>query len=549
MAQLGDDHQRAVSYVAMATTGHVMAAAVDPEDDHPTLKQALAGPEAAQWKEAVAKEVTTLKKNGVVKEVPVEDLPSGTKPLRAHVVNVRKRDDKGNIVKYKSRLVTQGNRQSAARGDFDPSNLVSFTPDFRTILVFLTFAVSSGWAIENSDVDTAFHYSDLDEELYMWVPAGTEQFFSSRLVRIVKGLYGLKQAPRLWYNTLVSWLRSLGFVRSEYDACLFTLKRGAQTLWLVFWVDDFIFAASSGELMRWFKKQCSKRFSMKHLGPLKWCLGLKVDYTPGGCMKISQEAYIKRVAERFGVKPCGGKIYPPLAPGHVLDAPNTGTVDEKLDFRGGVGALMYLAKRTRPEISFATSTLARFFTRYTHGHYEVMKKVIRYLVSTADVGMTLDPCSKLDLTVYTDASYGIQMVDWRSVSGMCLFLGNNLIDWSSTAQRVTTLSTAEAEYLAMDVGTKAVLSTYNLIGSVSDVDVSDMVMCVDNQAAITIAEGDVISAKMRHVNTGYHFLRDYVRSGQLRMEYCPTDIMVADVFTKAMCYEKLVKFRKMLMKE
>eukprot|EP00045_Choanoeca_perplexa_P018480 m.292937 g.292937 ORF g.292937 m.292937 type:complete len:243 (-) comp17831_c1_seq1:1699-2427(-) len=208
--------------------------------DYPTLREALDSPESQHWMTAVSKEVTALKDNGVIVAADVADMPSNTHVLNGHFVNVKKRDADGKVLKYKSRLVVQGNRQRADRGDFDPAHLTSYTFSYSTLLLVLTLAVSGAWYIENSDVDTAFHYSELPEAMYMWLPAQVRDVFGSALVKIVRGLYGLKQSPRLWYDTLWSWLKSLGFSRGDMDPCLFIFRQGAQVLYLLVWVDDFI---------------------------------------------------------------------------------------------------------------------------------------------------------------------------------------------------------------------------------------------------------------------------------------------------------------------
>jgi hypothetical protein len=175
-------------------------------------------------------------------------------------------------------------------------------------------------------------------------------------------------------------------------------------------------------------------------------------------------------------------------------------------------------------------------------------KVLKYLVSTADVGLTLRPSEDLNLTVYTDVSYGIKAVDYRSVTGMCLFLGCNMIDWTSCAQKVVTRSSAEAEYVAMDVGMKAILAARNFILTL-DMTVSDLVMKVDNTAAIAIAEGVAVSMKVKHLDIIYHFLRDHVAKNTATLEHCGTNDMVADVLTKPLDISKLLKFRKVLLRE
>ena len=543
-----DEHEKAIAYVNYLEGSNLFALSAEEDGDHPTLRQALTGPEKEHWQRAVAKEVQMLKDNGVVEEVDPGDVPPNKTPLRGHFVNSKKRDGANVVTKYKARMVAQGNRQRADRGDFDPSHLESFTFIFSSLLLMLTLAVAGAWFIENSDVVTAFHNSDLLEPMYMWVPKGVEHLFSSMVVKIVKGLYGLKQSPRLWYDTLLAWLISLGFERSDVDPCLFTYRDGDDELYLVVWVDDFIYASPSAELMTWFKQQASARFSMKHLGPLEWCLGLKVDYKRGGSLIISQTAYIRRLGEVFGVTKSKRGVKTPMARSHEVaepcEPPTAG-----LPYRKLVGALLYVAKRTRPEISFHVSLLSRFNTRYSAEHYEDALQVLQYLVDTAEIGMTVRPSKDLKLTCFTDASYGVKYVERRSITGMCTFLGGNLIAWASCAQKTTARSTAESEYLALDVGVKELMALRNVLKGLGfAMDLPSVVYC-DNTAAIAIAGGTALSRKAKHMDIIYYFVREQVKRGLIKLIHRGTDTMVADVLTKALEYDALVAHRAALLNE
>ena len=147
------------------------------ENDAPTLRQALESADYETiWKPALEREMKTLLDNGVLVLTPADRLPSSERALHGHVILTKKRDAEGTFIKGKARLVIQGNRQKAERGDFDPSDLASYTFQFSTLLMVLTVAVKGGWKIENSDVDTAFHNSEPEEELYMHVPSLLVEF-------------------------------------------------------------------------------------------------------------------------------------------------------------------------------------------------------------------------------------------------------------------------------------------------------------------------------------------------------------------------------------
>eukprot|EP00045_Choanoeca_perplexa_P018478 m.292936 g.292936 ORF g.292936 m.292936 type:complete len:252 (-) comp17831_c1_seq1:914-1669(-) len=231
-----------------------------------------------------------------------------------------------------------------------------------------------------------------------------------------------------------------------------------------------------------------------------------------------------------------------MAPSHVVAAP-VEQPEVDLPYRRLIGALMYITKRTRPEISFHVALLSRFCTRYQRGHYQDARKVLQYLVNTADVGLVINRSKSLELSCYTDASYGIDYVDQRSITGMCIFFGGNLISWTSCAQKTTARSTAAAEYLALDVGVKELLSLRNVLLDLEFPVSETIIMHCDNTAAIAIANGDTVSRRVRHVDIIYHFIREQVKRGLVKLVHCRTGDMVADVLTKPLDYQSLLKHR------
>lgn len=190
--------------------------------------------------------------------------------------------------------------------------------------------------------------------------------------------------------------------------------------------------------------------------------------------------------------------------------------------------------------------LSRFGTRYQRGHYQDALKVLQYVVNTADVGLVIQRSKDLKLSCYTDASYGIEYVDQRSITGMCVFFGSNLISWISCAQKTTARSTA-AEYLALDVG--VLLSLRNVLLELSFPITETIIMHCGNTAAIAIANSEHCVAS--HTPRGHHLSlysrTSQTRTGEAKLVHCRTDDMVTDVLTKPLDYPSLLKHRTALL--
>ena len=134
------------------------------------------------------------------------------------------------------------------------------------------------------------------------------------------------------------------------------------------------------------------------------------------------------------------------------------------NFREIVGSLMWIANQTRPDISSAVRAIARFSHNPKEVHVKAARKVLEYLSATAHLGLTFRKESKLgevqleyDLETYVDADYAHKAEDRRSVSGVAVCCGGTLVSWFSRTQKCVTLSTTEAEYVAMADGVKEAL--------------------------------------------------------------------------------------------
>eukprot|EP00873_Tetraselmis_striata_P042413 jgi/Tetstr1/462677/TSEL_007643.t1 len=249
---------------AAAMMAAAFAAVTQGVDEPITLKQALSGPFKEQWAQAVESEFNLLEKQGtwVVCELPEERTAIPSK----WVFKVKYNAD-GSIARFKARLVVQGCRQ---RHGIDYAETFAPTVKFTTIRVLFAIAVQYGWNIHQVDVDTAFLYAPVEEEIYMRPPPGYEQYDAKgrpMVLRLLKSLYGLKQSPRNWHNTLHKFLVCYGFQQLKSDPGAYVYWQGGQLICiLVVYVDDMIFAFKNAVWAADFKTALGARFDIKDLG-------------------------------------------------------------------------------------------------------------------------------------------------------------------------------------------------------------------------------------------------------------------------------------------
>jgi hypothetical protein len=142
----------------------------------------------------------------------------------------------------------------------------------------LTLAVSRDWPVHQLDVKNTFLYDTLSEMDYYSQPTGFVDPAHPQLVCwLNKSLYGLMQAPRAWYHYFTSYLVSLGFVEAKSDTSLFVYHRGPDTSYMLLYVDDIVFTASSPELLQRTTTALQQQFTMKDIGPLHHFLDVSIE--------------------------------------------------------------------------------------------------------------------------------------------------------------------------------------------------------------------------------------------------------------------------------
>jgi hypothetical protein len=177
-----------------------------------------------------------------------------------------KEGEKGEVVRNKSRLVSQGFNQKEGI-DYEET----FAPVARleAIRILLAFSVAKGFKLHQMDVKSAFLNGVLEEEVYVRQPPGFEsekypgfesEKYPHRVYKLRKALYGLKQAPRAWYGRLTGFLSERGFEMGKVDQTLFLLRQGRDILIVQVYVDDIVFGGSSNSLVARFAEDMSREF-------------------------------------------------------------------------------------------------------------------------------------------------------------------------------------------------------------------------------------------------------------------------------------------------
>nr|GEZ57439.1 uncharacterized mitochondrial protein AtMg00810-like [Tanacetum cinerariifolium] len=260
-----------------------------------------------------------------------------------------------------------------------------------------------------------------------------------------KALYGLHQAPRAWYETLATYLLENGFQRGTIDQTLFIKKQKEHILLVQIYVDDIIFGATNKDLCRSFEKLMKDKFQMSFMGELTFFLGLQVKKKEDGIF-ISQDKYVAKILRTFGLTEGKSASTPIDTEKPLLKDPDGEDVDVHI-YRSMIGSLMYLTS-SRPDIMFAVCACTRFQVTPKASHLYAVKRIFRYLKGKPHLGLWYLKDSPFDLVAYLDSDYAGAILDRKSTTRGCQFLGCRLISWQCKKQTVVATSSTEAEYVA-----------------------------------------------------------------------------------------------------
>ncbi|KAK1618045.1 hypothetical protein QYE76_023562 [Lolium multiflorum] len=502
-----------------------------------TYRGALSEP---AWRSAMEAEFDALISNRTWTLVP---RPPGTNIVGSKWIFKTKFRPDGSVDKHKARLVARGFTQQQGIDYHD-----TFSPVVKpvTVRLVLSLAVSRGWCLRQIDVSNAFLHGFLEEDVYMQQPPGFEDpRYPQHVCKLQRALYGLKQSPRAWYARLSDRLLQLGFAPSRADTSLFIYNQRGCQIYMLVYVDDIVIAGSSSSAVDHVVHTLSATFPIKDLGRLEYFLGIEAAYKSQG-MILTQHKYALDLLHRANMENCRA-VTTPMSSTDKLSRDDGDPLgpDDVFRYRSLVGGLQYLTL-TRPDLSFAVNKVCQYLSRPTTVHYEAVKRILRYIKGTLSTGLHIQPSSSTVLDIYTDADWAGCPDDRRSTGGFAIFLGGNLISWSSRKQPTVSRSSTEAEYKALANGTAEATWIQSVLRELGVHQPRPPVLWCDNLGATYLSANPVFHARTKHIEIDFHFVREKVALGALHVRFIASADQIADVFTKPVTQVVLRRFRSNL---
>jgi hypothetical protein len=481
----------------------------------------------ANWRKAMFEEMQSIEENSTWE---LADLPRGHKPIGLKWVFKVKRDEQGNIAKYKARIVAKGYVQ---REGVDFEEVFAPVARLDSVRLLIAMAAQEGWEVHHLDVKSAFLNGELEEEVYVTQPPGFAKVGEERKVlKLRKALYGLRQAPRAWNSKLNSTLAALGFAKCPSEHAVYARFRDGDRLLLGVYVDDMVITGTSVAAIDEFKKEMMSAFKMSDLGLLSYYLGIEVIQKPGKIL-LGQAAYAEKLLEKVGMESCNPASVP-MEPKLKLSKHGGGTAVDAALYRSVVGGLRYLV-HTRPDICFAVGYLSRFMEAPTSEHWGAVKHLLRYIAGTRNLGCCYARQeTKAKLVGYSDADMAGDIDDCKSTSGQLFLFGQCPVTWQSVKQKIVVLSSCEAEYVAATGAACQAIWLRRLYGELMGIGDGTTELCVDNKSAIALAKNPVFHDRCKHIQIRYHFIRQCVDNGDIDVQFVRTGDQLSDIMTKAL---------------
>ena len=496
------------------------------------------------WREAIRKEFRDMIRRQVWRHHRKRDVPSNRRLISNKWVFRIKNDGR-----HRARLCAIGYTQIAGIDHQD--NFAPLLNDV-TFRIIMTLLIANQWDADIVDIETAFLYGDLYEEIYMKIPEGLKEYYDKtydddECFILDKAMYGLVQAARQYYKKFVDIMTSteMGFERCLADGCLLKRSTEVGTVIVCVYVDDTM-CVGDRKAIDAFKRELKDHFSTKDEGNMEEYVGCSVYRKNNGSIVMHQPHLLKKIGREFGEELEDVRTYAtPAVNGDTVIRMKDDDKEEislnptkQTKYRSGVGMLLYLVKFSRPDISNSVRELSKVMDRSTEAHYRTLLRVLKYVLLTEDLGLRYDSGILVNfngiwqIVAFCDSDFAGDKDTRISVTGFCIYIGKCLVSWRSRGQKSVTLSSTEAEYVAVSEVCAEIIYIKQVLEFLGmKIEYPITVNC-DNVGAIFLAHNQKNSQRTKHVDIRAHYVRQYVEDGIVKVIFVKSENNAADVYTK-----------------
>ena len=542
--------------------------------------------------EAQVDEVLSMIREGRVLPVDKRNLAGRVHEMDGKWVVKYKKKLNGLLERVRARWTLRGDRQIPGR-DYDPDNIYSPVATKTTHFAIFVLAVQYSLMLFCLDVSKAFMMGPIDKPgIYMRPPFGfAEQvhpdfcpFGDFTTYELLCSLYGLKQAAAVYYATVKALVLAYrfpdgsSFILSKADPCAFMHGSLApeSNHYIAFstHIDDKFIACKTvadRDVVKSIFDSAGWKYTLQAMDQV---LGVTIDYViynpntkQGGKLQLGHTTTITDAYNKYSAKAPKDKQGPKTLPvtsqvvAQIVAKGPTPPADYDKDrhtlFRSILGTISHIANFTHPEIAFAVSFASQFMANPSADHLQLVFDILFYLYGAKDKKITFKrqnaACVGSPISVLCDADLGNSHWANRSRTGIVAYLFGNLVYWQSRLQPSVSLSTSEAEYMALAAAGRFAVWFKMLMGDLGVVEAYHLPAKVysDNLAAAAIAKTPITHKHSRHIDRRLHWLREVVTATgpvapQLDVAFVASPENCSDIMTKALPVKPMRKHRDSL---
>ncbi|CAE7421078.1 Eef1g [Symbiodinium sp. CCMP2592] len=459
----------------------------------------------------------------------------------------------------KARIVACGNMMQE-------SGQETFAPTAPAEVVRSSLAISSqeGWDAAILDITSAFLLTPISAERCGYRVIGQPPRALVRaglcepdeLWEFTRAVYGLRESPKWWGDyrdeqvaRLVIELdgQRIELMRCRVEASWWKVVQGATLIGLlVIYVDDILICAlppvikAVAKAIQALWRTSALEFASE--GRIRF-LGIEIEKIPDG-FALSQQSYIAELVRTHGVKETQRDLIPVSRDLARFESSPDEAVFSTEDLREAqryAGEILWMAQRTRPDISYTASLVASLSSRAPRRASMITRKAIGFLQRTAEYQLVIQSEGS-QLTSWSDASYAPEGT--RSHTGILIELGSAPLAWKSSRQSLVTLSTAEAELVSV---TEGALIMTNIAAMIEELGWKKLIKLLktDSTAALAIQKGSG-SQRTRHLRIRSSWVAERIDEGDFEAEHCAGEGQLADALTKPLSSSRLAQLSKLI---
>lgn len=513
---------------------------------------------ATEAEMAAVKEMTQIYDRGTLKilDRKLMTMPQLRRLIHSALIFDDKYDINGKFERLKARLVARGNEMDETLYENRSSPTISTIH----VMILVAIAAKEKRKIRILDIGNAFLEADMKsgEDVYVELDQVSSRILSmidssittlmgengKFVARLDKALYGCIQSARLWFDKLTEVLVAYGFTANPCDECVMNKFINGKQISIGFHVDDLLMTCEEDNMLDdviMYLRTLFREVKVKKddvMGYLGMRLTIKEDD-----VYVDMDTYTAKILDEFGI---GGHAPTPSNEDLFNDreVPFLGEVGRKR-FHSAVAKLLFLAKRTRPDILLTISHLASRVTIANEDDLAKLNRVLRYLNGNAKMSLHFRRDGDMILRAFIDASFAIH-ADGTSRTGMIIqFGGATICAWTSK-QKMTTKSACEAELVGLSDGSSEVLGCREFL-QYQGYNMGPAIIYQDNTSVLDlIVAGHPTSHRTRHLKARYFFIKDYIKASEIVLQHMGTEWMLADYLTKPLSGEKFKGFLELI---